>query len=160
MTTYYEIKGADEAKFKLGNGHIAASWQHRGAGPEPRYPIQQDACIAQATTLQDGLDLMRVFVAADKRLLPAIEEWYNHPENIVDQSGCTAALALVNGKRIYTANLGDSRIYAFIAKANGNNARGFQLTNDHTVENPQEVARVASQGGHIVKEHYFWGCRS
>ena len=59
--------------------------------------------------------------------------------------GCTAVVAILTEKRLYVANLGDSRaILACQASSGALNVK--QLSEDHGVENEQEIQRLAAIG--------------
>jgi len=83
--------------------------------------------------------LKRAFKKADEQL--AFQE--------VRTSGSTATVALVHdstgGKMLYVANVGDSRAVL----VGGSSVR--QLSVDHHASNPEEVARVESDGGCVFR---------
>ncbi|KAL7469530.1 hypothetical protein ACHAXS_009795 [Conticribra weissflogii] len=61
------------------------------------------------------------------------------------QSGSTAATVLLLGRRLFAANVGDSRVV--LARKNG---ACLELTSDHKPSRPDEAARVRAAGGFIL----------
>ncbi|CAN6653970.1 protein phosphatase 2C homolog 1 [Trichomonascus vanleenenianus] len=65
-----------------------------------------------------------------------------------DNSGCTAAVALIRtdrtGRRVYTANVGDARV---VLSHNGSVQR---LSCDHKPSDPKEIERIEKSGGILV----------
>ena len=58
--------------------------------------------------------------------------------------GCTAAIAIIIGDDIWTANVGDSRVIIV------ENGKAERLTYDHKVSDPEERAGVISRGGYVL----------
>jgi serine/threonine protein phosphatase PrpC len=61
------------------------------------------------------------------------------------QSGSTAATVLLLGRRLFAANVGDSRV---VLCRNGGQC--VELTSDHKPNRPDEAARVRAAGGFIL----------
>jgi serine/threonine protein phosphatase PrpC len=61
------------------------------------------------------------------------------------QSGSTAATVLFMGRRIFAANVGDSRVV--LCRSGG---QCVELTSDHKPSRPDEAARVRAAGGFIL----------
>jgi len=84
------------------------------------------------------------FLATDKELLDtaraADEPW---------QDGCTAAVAIILGTKLYTANLGDAEILLGRQKEDGS-VEAVELTHKHKPSDPVEKARIVSQGGLVL----------
>lgn len=59
--------------------------------------------------------------------------------------GCTAVMAILVGDRLYVANAGDSRALLVCETANGT-LEIKQLTQDHSVENEEELRRLEALG--------------
>ena len=66
------------------------------------------------------------------------------PKN-APQSGSTAATVVLLGRRLFAANVGDSRVV--LARKNG---ACLELTSDHKPSRPDEAARVRAAGGFIL----------
>ena len=71
----------------------------------------------------------------------------------IEFSGSTSVMVFVNGQELYTANVGDSRAI-ICALENGSMINSYNLiviqgkaiTRDHKPEEPDEAARILSQG--------------
>lgn len=61
------------------------------------------------------------------------------------QSGSTAATVLLMGRRLFAANVGDSRVV--LCRSGG---QCVELTSDHKPTRPDEAARVRAAGGFIL----------
>ena len=61
------------------------------------------------------------------------------------QSGSTGATVVLFGRRLFAANVGDSRVV--LARKNGS---CLELTSDHKPSRPDEAARVRAAGGFIL----------
>eukprot|EP00559_Dactyliosolen_fragilissimus_P001208 CAMPEP_0184865348 /NCGR_PEP_ID=MMETSP0580-20130426/17785_1 /TAXON_ID=1118495 /ORGANISM="Dactyliosolen fragilissimus" /LENGTH=649 /DNA_ID=CAMNT_0027364507 /DNA_START=235 /DNA_END=2184 /DNA_ORIENTATION=+ len=61
------------------------------------------------------------------------------------QSGSTAATIILMGRRLFAANVGDSRVV--LCRAGG---QCVELTSDHKPSRPDEAARVRAAGGFIL----------
>jgi len=61
------------------------------------------------------------------------------------QSGSTAATVLLMGRRLFVANVGDSRVV--LCRGGG---QCVELTSDHKPSRPDEAARVRAAGGFIL----------
>jgi protein phosphatase len=61
------------------------------------------------------------------------------------QSGSTGATVVLFGRRLFAANVGDSRVV--LARKNG---ACLELTSDHKPSRPDEAARVRAAGGFIL----------
>jgi Serine/threonine protein phosphatase len=61
------------------------------------------------------------------------------------QSGSTAATVILMGRRLFAANVGDSRV--ILCRAGG---QCVELTSDHKPSRPDEAARVRAAGGFIL----------
>lgn len=64
---------------------------------------------------------------------------------IAPQSGSTGATIVLFGRRLFAANVGDSRVV--LARKNG---ACLELTSDHKPSRPDEAARVRAAGGFIL----------
>lgn len=64
---------------------------------------------------------------------------------IINNSGCTAVVALLTQREIYVANSGDSR--CVVGKAGG----AVQMSFDHKPNNPIESQRISQAGGYVVE---------
>lgn len=65
--------------------------------------------------------------------------------NNAPQSGSTAATVLLMGRRLFAANVGDSRVV--LCRGGG---QCVELTSDHKPSRPDEAARVRAAGGFII----------
>jgi serine/threonine protein phosphatase PrpC len=61
------------------------------------------------------------------------------------QSGSTAATVILTGRRLFAANVGDSRVV--LCRGGG---QCVELTSDHKPSRPDEAARVRAAGGFIL----------
>ena len=59
--------------------------------------------------------------------------------------GCTAVVAVLTYNRLYVANVGDSRAILAYEESNGS-LQVKQLSEDHGVENEQEIERLTAIG--------------
>ncbi len=59
--------------------------------------------------------------------------------------GCTAAVAVICRKKLYVANVGDSRVLVIRERENGT-LYATQLTVDHTTDNEDELKRLERLG--------------
>merc|ERR1711937_732276 len=66
------------------------------------------------------------------------------PKN-APQSGSTAATLIIMGRRLFAANVGDSRVV--LCRVGG---QCVELTSDHKPSRPDEAARVRAAGGFIL----------
>lgn len=64
-------------------------------------------------------------------------------QNADSMAGCTAVVALVEGRRIWVANAGDSRCIL------GRAGRPVEMSMDHKPELPEEYARIIAAGGMV-----------
>jgi len=60
--------------------------------------------------------------------------------------GCTAVVAVITKKRLYVANVGDSRAILAYQEHGQSALQVKQLSEDHGVENDQEIQRLAAIG--------------
>jgi len=60
--------------------------------------------------------------------------------------GCTAVIAVITKKRLYVANVGDSRAILVYQDRGQPSLRVRQLSEDHDVENDQEIQRLEAIG--------------
>ncbi len=61
-------------------------------------------------------------------------------------SGCTAVVALLQGKQLYVSNAGDSR--CVVCRA----GKAIDMSLDHKPEDQPERTRIEKAGGHVTKE--------
>mmetsp|Transcript_33088 Transcript_33088/g.63213 ORF Transcript_33088/g.63213 Transcript_33088/m.63213 type:complete len:676 (-) Transcript_33088:380-2407(-) len=80
--------------------------------------------------------LKTAYLRADKEFIS--------PKN-APQSGSTGATVVLFGRRLFAANVGDSRVV--LARKNG---ACLELTSDHKPSRPDEAARVRAAGGFIL----------
>lgn len=59
-------------------------------------------------------------------------------------SGCTAVVALLNGRDLYVANAGDSRCVVC------RNGKAIDMSLDHKPEDEEESARIIKAGGRVT----------
>jgi serine/threonine protein phosphatase PrpC len=91
---------------------------------------------------EDGVsELMRKIIKSS--YLRADKEFIS-PAN-APQSGSTAATVLLFGRRLFAANVGDSRVV--LCRGGG---QCVELTSDHKPSRPDEAARVRAAGGFIL----------
>jgi serine/threonine protein phosphatase PrpC len=86
-------------------------------------------------------DLMRKIIKSS--YLRADKEFIS-PKN-APQSGSTAATVILFGRRLFAANVGDSRVV--LCRGGG---QCVELTSDHKPSRPDEAARVRAAGGFIL----------
>ena len=71
----------------------------------------------------------------------------NEKKEIIDRSGSCAVIILIVDKKIYVANLGDSR--CLLSMENGKKL--IEVTKDHKPNSPNEVKRIKRNGGNIYQ---------
>lgn len=59
-------------------------------------------------------------------------------------SGCTAVVAVLNGRDLYVANAGDSRCVVC------RNGKAIEMSLDHKPEDDEESARILKAGGRVT----------
>ena len=87
------------------------------------------------------------FYNAEKNFLNEIALDPNDTNVITDRSGSCAVIVLVVDKKIYVANVGDSR--ALFSEQNGKNF--VVVTEDHKPNNEKEKKRIIKSGGHVYQ---------
>ena len=60
------------------------------------------------------------------------------------EAGCTAVVCVVNGDRLYVANVGDSRVVL------SRGGKPIIVTRDHRPSDPDEAARITACGARII----------
>merc|ERR1712157_336005 len=80
--------------------------------------------------------LKKAYLKTDKEFIT--------PKN-APQSGSTAATLIIMGRRLFAANVGDSRVV--LCRVGG---QCVELTSDHKPSRPDEAARVRAAGGFIL----------
>lgn len=63
-------------------------------------------------------------------------------------SGSTGVLVLVDGDKIISANVGDSRAILLLKNQKGE-LEGVPITNDHTPDIEEETQRILNSGGDV-----------
>ena len=71
----------------------------------------------------------------------------NEQKEIIDRSGSCAVIILIIDKKIYIANVGDSR--CLVSMENGK--KFIEVTKDHKPNSPNEVKRIKRYGGNIYQ---------
>ena len=71
----------------------------------------------------------------------------NDKEEIIDKSGSCAVIILIVDKKIFVANLGDSR--CLLSMENGKKL--IEVTKDHKPNSPNEAKRIKRYGGNIYQ---------
>ncbi len=92
--------------------------------------------------------LTQAFALSNKEVSLAVDD--------IEFSGSTSAMVFINGQELFTANVGDSRAI-LCSVENGGSAemrysvvlQGKAITRDHKPDEPDEAARILSQGGRI-----------
>ena len=87
------------------------------------------------------------FLNAEKTFLNKYAIDPNDDNNILDRSGSCAVIVLVVDKKIYVANVGDSR--ALFSEKKGKNF--VVVTEDHKPNNINERNRIIKNGGHVYQ---------
>jgi serine/threonine protein phosphatase PrpC len=107
-----------------------------------RQAVEQSANSARQDQAEDAAsELMRkilkgAYLRTDKEFIS--------PKN-APQSGSTGATVLLFGRRLFAANVGDSRVV--LCRSGG---QCVELTSDHKPSRPDEAARVRAAGGFIL----------
>lgn len=107
----------------------------RNAVEQSRMQQRQDQTEDAASELMRKI-LKTCYLRADKEFIT--------PKN-APQSGSTAATVLLFGRRLFAANVGDSRVV--LCRSGG---QCVELTSDHKPSRPDEAARVRAAGGFIL----------
>ena len=71
----------------------------------------------------------------------------NEKKEIIDRSGSCAVIILIVDKKIYVANVGDSR--CLVSMENGKKL--LEVTKDHKPNSPNEIKRIKRYGGNIYQ---------
>lgn len=104
--------------------------------------IEQSRSSGRQDQAEDAAsDLMRKILKAS--YLKTDKEFIT-PKN-APHSGSTAATVLLLGRRLFAANVGDSRVV--LCRSGG---QTVELTSDHKPSRPDEAARVRAAGGFIL----------
>ena len=61
-------------------------------------------------------------------------------------SGCTAVVALLHGRQLYVANIGDSRCVL------SRSGRAVDMSDDHKPEDEPELQRIVKAGGKVTMD--------
>lgn len=107
----------------------------RNAVEQSRLQPRQDQTEDAASELMRKI-LKSCYLRADKEFIT--------PRN-APQSGSTAATVVIFGRRLFAANVGDSRVV--LCRSGG---QCVELTSDHKPSRPDEAARVRAAGGFIL----------
>eukprot|EP00522_Entomoneis_paludosa_P014530 CAMPEP_0172439420 /NCGR_PEP_ID=MMETSP1065-20121228/419_1 /TAXON_ID=265537 /ORGANISM="Amphiprora paludosa, Strain CCMP125" /LENGTH=668 /DNA_ID=CAMNT_0013188101 /DNA_START=588 /DNA_END=2594 /DNA_ORIENTATION=- len=107
----------------------------RNAVEQSRMQQRQDQTEDAASELMRKI-LKSCYLRADKEFIT--------PKN-APQSGSTAATVILFGRRLFAANVGDSRVV--LCRSGG---QCVELTSDHKPSRPDEAARVRAAGGFIL----------
>jgi len=107
----------------------------KAAVEQCRMSQRQDQSEDAASELMRKI-LKGAYLRADKDFIS--------PKN-APQSGSTAATVLLFGRRLFAANVGDSRVV--LCRGGGH---CVELTSDHKPSRPDEAARVRAAGGFIL----------
>lgn len=119
----------------LRNAMLAERVALRAAVEQSRASNRQDQTEDAASELMRKI-IKGAYLRADKEFIT--------PKN-APQSGSTAATVLLFGRRLFAANVGDSRVV--LCRGGG---QCVELTSDHKPSRPDEAARVRAAGGFIL----------
>lgn len=118
----------------------------------------RQAMLAERENLRNAVELSRQSQRQEQAEDPASElmrkiikaaylrtdKEFIAPKN-APQSGSTAATVILLGRRLFAANVGDSRVV--LCRSGG---QCIELTSDHKPSRPDEAARVRAAGGFIL----------
>ncbi|XP_071450568.1 protein phosphatase 1L [Hetaerina americana] len=109
--------------------------------PEPHVPSANPAELASYLDSEGNINYSQLItdevLAADKRLLEAAKK-------NLDYAGTTALIAVLEGRRLVVANVGDSR--GVLCDSRGN---AIPLSFDHKPQQLKEQARIVAAGGFV-----------
>lgn len=125
----------DAIPHHLRNAMLAEKDALRNAVEQSRTQQRQDQTEDAASELMRKI-LKTCYLRADKEFIT--------PKN-APQSGSTAATVILFGRRLFAANVGDSRVV--LCRSGG---QCVELTSDHKPSRPDEAARVRAAGGFIL----------
>jgi len=125
----------DALPHHLRNAMLAEKDALRSAVEQSRIQQRQDQTEDAASELMRKI-LKTCYLRADKEFIS--------PKN-APQSGSTAATVILFGRRLFAANVGDSRVV--LCRSGG---QCVELTSDHKPSRPDEAARVRAAGGFIL----------
>lgn len=120
---------------KIRNAMAAEREALKSAVEQARLNPRQDQSEDAASELMRKI-LKGAYLSADRDFIS--------PKD-APQSGSTAATVLLLGRRLFAANVGDSRV---VLCRNGGQC--VELTSDHKPSRPDEAARVRAAGGFIL----------
>lgn len=104
--------------------------------------VEQSAAAGRQEQAEDAVsELMRKIL---KGAYLRTDQDFILPKN-APQSGSTGATVLLLGRRLFAANVGDSRVV--LCRSGG---QCVELTSDHKPSRPDEAARVRAAGGFIL----------
>lgn len=146
MTTFaavFDGHGGDECSSylvealpqQLRNGMLAEKESLKAAVEQSRLAQRQDQSEDAASDLMRKI-IKTAYLRTDKEFIS--------PKN-APQSGSTGATVILFGRRLFAANVGDSRVV--LCRGGG---QCVELTSDHKPSRPDEAARVRAAGGFIL----------
>eukprot|EP00543_Licmophora_paradoxa_P000989 CAMPEP_0202443640 /NCGR_PEP_ID=MMETSP1360-20130828/2845_1 /ASSEMBLY_ACC=CAM_ASM_000848 /TAXON_ID=515479 /ORGANISM="Licmophora paradoxa, Strain CCMP2313" /LENGTH=656 /DNA_ID=CAMNT_0049059373 /DNA_START=226 /DNA_END=2196 /DNA_ORIENTATION=+ len=146
MTTFaavFDGHGGDEcSNFLVEALPHQLRWQMLSQQEELRNAIEQSRGVrTQEQTEDPASELMRKIL---KTAYLKTDKDFITPKT-APQSGSTAATVILMGRRLFAANVGDSRVV--LCRGGG---QCVELTSDHKPSRPDEAARVRAAGGFIL----------
>jgi len=125
----------DALPHHIRNAMLAERENLRAAVEQSRAANRQDQTEDAASELMRKI-LKGAYLRTDKEFIT---------QKNAPQSGSTAATVILFGRRLFAANVGDSRV---VLCRNGGQC--VELTSDHKPSRPDEAARVRAAGGFIL----------
>jgi serine/threonine protein phosphatase PrpC len=170
---YYNGQDAKDDLLELSMTSFAAVFDGHGGDECSNYLTEalphhiRQAMLAQRTAIKAAMETSRAAAAAQptagvvrpdqsedavselmRKILKSsylrTDQEFISPTN-APQSGSTAATVLLLGRRLFAANVGDSRVV--LCRGGG---QCVELTSDHKPSRPDEAARVRAAGGFIL----------
>lgn len=163
-----ESRGDSLGDTRVRTGDLSGSADHSsergaaGAGDSSKSLLVSEGAIVRAlrhaflTTQRELEDEFQRTVVpqveAMKERMQA-ESGVELPALLPNGAGTTATVAVLHGRRLYVAWVGDSRAALISSTPGSASPLGVDVTRDHDVDNEAERARAEEQGGAFVGRH-------
>lgn len=107
---------------------------------QPKFESEDPEDVKEA--IKDG------FIKTHMDMFKAVESWPKRKDGHKSTSGTTVTVAIIRGRKLYVAHVGDSA--AVLGEKIDNDFHSNDITEDHKPENPKEKARIENAGGRVA----------